>query len=454
MPPWWTSLRNRFTPELIATLMRFSSALFGFGKAVVTIRILSPELLGVVAVMGAINKMLTDFIDIRLSDVATRLYYQHPQDAPPSQISQHRVQVMLDTILLSAGISILLAIVSSIVAFMSVSWFTQTPVQGWWLITHASMQALSNLAMVCFYLINFNGQYVRFGTLRAGIELCDFVAYVVLALAIGGIDGFYIANVIGSTIMLIGVLMLTLYGWKRVHQVAFNQLRIGTTFKDFRANWRVLFYGNFLGYGRMFHMSVDVLLVALLTDNTTTGLYRFARNIFEFTSLILYESLNQIFTPKLMQLLVDKNYTRFLQLRQQFLWGGLLGLGIFVVGEILFLPFAIGLVFGESYIVSANTIMILTIAPFLQIAFHIGNWTPLLHTGTLRGYTLFAMLGTVVQYALLLLFGRQISVHLELAGIAYLAHYLILIPAIGWLGRKKLHLLTHQMVYYKNMPKN
>jgi O-antigen/teichoic acid export membrane protein len=445
MPHWWTSLRKRFTPELIATLMRFSSALFGFGKAVVTIRILSPELLGVVAVIGAINKMLTDFIDIRLSDVATRLYYQHSKTTSSEEIGRHRVQVMLDTILLSAGISILLAVISTLVASATVQVFTQTHVEGWWLVTHASMQALSNLAMVCFYLINFNGQYMRFGTLRAGIELCDFVSYVVLASAIGGINGFYIANVMGSTVMLIGVLALTLYGWKRVHQVAFNQLRIGTTFKDFRANWRVLFYGNFLGYGRMFHMSIDVLLIAYLTDNTTTGLYRFARNIFEFTSLILYESLNQIFTPKLMQLLTDKNYMRFLQLRQQFLWGGLLGLGAFVVGEILFLPFAIGLVFGESYIVSANTIMILTIAPFLQIAFHIGNWTPLLHAGTLRGYTLFAMLGTIVQYVLLLFFGQQISLHLELASIAYLSHYLVLIPSVWWLGRKRLQLLKHQM---------
>lgn len=415
-------------------------AVISFGKAVVTLQFLTPELLGVVAVIGGVNRTISNLIDVRVADVVSRIYYQ-TEDYHDEELPLYRSTVLVHGILLNVIIGTALMIISMLVSLVAIQGFTDAPIERWWLVTHAGMQAIALVLSTLLFLQRFVGHFYLFGTARLLIQIVDFVVYGLLIAYIGGIDGYYVANIAGSIIVITLMFVVTIYVWRVIDRLPIGQVRPGSGFRYFWQNRGVLFYGNLLGYSKMLHRAADVLVVGYFADDAITGLYKFARNITDFL-LVIYDALNQVYLPQLMDNLAQSAFEQYERTKRLLFKYGMLGLFILMIGEVLFLETAIALMFGEEFVAAAPAILIMTIPVGLNIAVHIGLYTIFLHTGKFGQYTILTSLACGVQYGGLLLAHLLFDMNIVAASVAYVAYYAFQIPMTYIVGRREYHCLT------------
>jgi O-antigen/teichoic acid export membrane protein len=285
-------------------------------------------------------------------------------------------------------------------------------------------------------LQRFVGRFYLFGAVRLVLQTVEAVVFLGLLLGIGGVDGYYVGNVASTVVLLIFTLAVTLYILTAWEGLPVFTAGIRLSLVDYRQNLNMLFYGNMLGYVKVIHRSGDVLIVSLFTNDTVTGLYKFARTLGDSFQL-LYDAMNTVYQPTILELLSLDAWDRYRALARRFVvWMGGLTLAIIAVEAVLLEPLLIW-VSAADYAGSVPATMVMTLALFATTGCWLWIWPVFLHTGHVKRPTLVMSIAGLIQIGVMAALYVVFDPDPIYAAIAYVTYYALHIPVNYWMVRRE-----------------
>jgi O-antigen/teichoic acid export membrane protein len=417
----------RVTPTRYLVLTNIISAGIGFLTGAYVARVLGPERLGVTAVITGINTSIVAFIDVRLSDVAARAFYQ-VADIPTDQVPAYRAGVLwvalFGTGLLAGGMALLSALIGNL--FVHV--FTATPVMTWWLPIGAATLALNTIIGTLGFLWRFSGAFYYIGTWRIVSQLVNAgITLSIIALS-PDISGMYLSGLAAAMtgLILAGAFSWMLWTWRT--KLPLRRPAWRPAYAVYRRSWRMLFYGNLLGYAKLLQRSADVLLVGLFTGDRETGLYKLSRSLVDAGLAVLQDALYQVYYPSFLDIFARRAQEEYRRLAGRLLGFSSLITAALLAGEALLLPTFVRVIFGPAYTGVEAPMMILTATFVFIVGFYPWLWALFTGSGDLRGYTIAVFAAIVVQYGVALSLFALVGPSAWAAMIGAFAHYVFLIP--------------------------
>lgn len=407
-----------------------------FLEGLIAARVLGPEQLGVVAVIGGINRTIVNFVDIRLTDVAGRLYYKTDHLAPES-VPAYRAGVLALAIIGNTLLALIMTLLGIVIGWISISSFTKTPVPFSWIVAHAVMQSVVTITSTVVFLQRFLKRFHFFGTSRLIILGIELIIYFIFLLSIGGIDGYYTANVSSNLATLCLTLGVTLYIWVYKEKMPARNLHLRSTFVYYRQHGKFLFYGNLLGYAKLLQRSADILVVGFFANDYITGLYKLARTLTDGL-YTLYDALNQVYQPHFLELLAERKTALYFRTAKRVFSYTVAGTAALVGLEAIALGPLLTFVLRPEYRDAAPTIILMTIPFGLVTGVFLWLWPIFVHSGDLGKYTVVAIIAAVLQQSVSAILFLSFPPQPAFAAIGYLAYYLFATPVVFYLGMRKL----------------
>ncbi len=429
-------LAKQLTPTRFLALVNVITGGLAFAKSVIVARGLGPELLGVTAVIGGINATLLNFLDVRLTDLAAKLYYQTETMDEAAQHS-YRASVLLLCIAGNVLISMLLGVTGLLAASLLVGLFTDAPVAGWWLAAQAAMLGSANVTSTLTFLQRFSGRFYFVGTIRLVIQLVSLAVFLWLFVSVGAINGYYFGGMAGNVLTLALTGLLTVYLWARHDRLPVFGVRIGQALPGYRRHLRFLFYGNLLGYTKLLHRAADVLWVGYFADDRVTGLYKLARSLTDGLLYVLFDSMNQVYQPHFLSLLAAREIERYRKLANRLFGGCFLFTASLLISQVALLRPFLFFVFGDKYSGAENAIIVFTATFFFVAGMYTWLWPTFIHSGRLGWFTVMNMIAAVGQYGVILMLFMIFGPSATSAAVGYLAHYMILYPIAYEIARSR-----------------
>jgi O-antigen/teichoic acid export membrane protein len=398
-------------------------------------RRLGPGALGVSAVVLGIVTSIQAFLDIRFTDVAGKII-EGEIEGDSSVQARRRAGILWLGLLGPAVLSLALALLAIILGPAVTPFFTETPVAWRWFVASALQTALASVAGAALYLLRFSGAFGMIAFCRlSSVILHALIMTSVLAI-MPGLDGFFLAALVSTSARIVVILAAFFCIWGRRADVSFFTPDWRFAFEAFRRLRRLLWYGNLLGYVKMLQRSADVLVVAWLTGDRETGIYRFGRQIVDHGLAVLQEAFNEVNHPFLLRAFQRRDWRGF-QRRAVRLTGvaALITIAL-VVGEALLLPMLVSSAVGGDYLAAVAPAMILTVSFLFIVGFHPALWAGFLGAGRLGFYTLAALTAVMAQYAVFFLLVRRGIPGPESAMFGHLAFHLLqtvlLLAVLRW----------------------
>lgn len=386
--------------------------------------------MGVIAVIIGVIAVVVNFVDVRLHDVVSRLYF--PSDLPAEALPEYRAGVIQVGVAIQCCFSVLALVIGCAACWLLAHLFTQTSLQFHWILLLASSQALAYVTTLFGFLQRFSEKFFLMGwvqLLAAGLSCSWLVAILFLDPTIGG---YALGRLGAAAVSAVLTAALSCYLWRRHDRIpVFSGGYFRQGLQIFRANFRFIFLNNFLGYANLLHRGGDVLLVGYFTNDLQTGWYKLARTLTDALYL-LYDSINKVYQPFFLQQLAANFFGGYRRKAERLLlFSALLTLAL-LTGEILLLPQFITTVFGPKFLGAASAIIILTM-PFLFVnGLFIWIWPVYLYTGKIKQYVIIKLVAVITgQYCLSVLL-YVLTGHHNVAwfAVGYVASYIIQCPGI------------------------
>lgn len=238
----------------------------GFVQGIISARLLGAEAFGVIAVIAATNATVLNFLDVRLIDLASKLYYRFKTDNP-GDVRAYRASVLEICLAGNGLISFSLSIVGLLANIAFIRVFTATPVRMEWLVAQSLVLAMSNWANTFDYLQRFSGRFYLMGTWRLINRILYVAVFLAILLASPNLDGYYSGAFAATALGLVMTVGLSVFIWLRYDRLPLLRKGMWQSLADYRRDFRFLFFGNLLGYVKMLQRGSDVLIVGLFADD-------------------------------------------------------------------------------------------------------------------------------------------------------------------------------------------
>lgn len=424
--------RTWITPMRYLVATNIVGAVLGFVKGVYVARVLGPEALGLLGIIAGINTSVLAFLDVRLNDLASKVFYQI-DGLTPEAAHAYQAGVLWLAWCGAAVIATFAALLAALVGNLLVPLFTAAPFQRWWLPVDAATLAVTSVGGSLFYLLRFSREFRAIGNGRVAVQLVGLVATLWLLTAQPNISGAIAAGLLGGVASLAIAFAVSWRLWSGRAGLPLAHADWKRARAAYRQHLDMLFYGNLLGYSKLLQRSLDVLVVARFTDDRETGLYKLARTIVDNGLAILQDALYQVYFPSLLELFTRRAAESFRALSRRLLGISALITAAIVAGEALLLPFLVPLLFGAQYRGVEWPMIILTLTFVFIVGFYTWLWAIFTGSGRLRGYTAMAFLSVLVQYAVMYVLFQWHGVSAAAAMWGALAYYFCLIPGACWL---------------------
>ncbi len=408
------------------------SAGLGCAIGLFVARVLGPEQLGVTAVIAGINGSIAAFLDVRLNDLAAKAFYQ---TAESSDARAHQAGVIWTAVCTTSALALVAILLSIVIGNRLIPLFTPATVARWWLPANALVLGMNLVAGCAKYLLRFTRHYTQIGVLTVAVSVTSALVTVAVLLGAPSLNGYYMAALVGSAAALVATCAVSWRAWTAAC-LPMCSPSWQSAAAVFRANARMLFYGNLLGYAKLLQRSADTLLVARFTDDRETGLYKLTRTIVDNGLAVLQEAFNQVYFPSLLEMLARKMADGFRRLARRLLFSSLRITAALVAAELLILPWAVPIVLGEGYRGVHWPIAVFTVEFIFITGCYPWLWAITIHSGRLRGFTAAAVCSVGVQYAVAVFLFTVLRPSALSGVVAALSYYFFLIPAVYLLARR------------------
>lgn len=414
------------SPTKYLAVINILSSVLGFAQGVLVARHLGPESYGVIAVIAATNVTVLNFLDVRLADLAGKLYYRLSQ-ASIAELRAYRASVLQICLIGNGLISLGLCVLGFLANLVFIRTLTTTPVRVQWLLAQSLILALSNWASSFDYLQRFSGRFYLMGTWRLATRIISVGLFLVIFLPASNLDSYYRALFSATTLGLAMTAFLSALIWLRYERLPLLRRGLLLAWPDYRRDSHFLFYGNLLGYVKMLHRGSDVLLVGFFADDRVTGLYKLARS-FTDVFYLFFDALNQVYYPRFMELLAQRAAAGYRHLAKRLLVAsGGFTLAVLLAQALLLVP-ALRCVLANRFAGAEGAIMVMTV-PFLFVAgIYTWLWPLFVHSGKLGKYTVYSFLACFAQYVVAVGLFLKVQPSALAAAVGYLAYYCTLFP--------------------------
>jgi len=268
-------------------------------------------------------------------------------------------------------------------------------------------------------------------------QLASMAILIPIIAVMRNIDGYFLGRVIYGAVNLLMFTSVTLYVWTRMQHLPIFRRDIFDKLPLYLKEYRFLIFGNLLGYAKMLHRGIDVLVVGRFCDDETTGVYRVARTLTD-SLYLLFEAFNQVYFPKFLELMSKKMKSEYGRLVGRILrMVAVLTAGLFL-GEWLVFPHLIAPVMSEKFVGVGleMTVIIMTIPFFFVTGVQLWVWPMFVSGNRIGAFTVLTFVACIVQYAVILILNSIFTPSAFTGAAALSSHYLFLYPILALLAFK------------------
>ena len=418
------------TPDLkgaaaLLTAANIACAAIGASQGFLILWLLGPDYFGAAAVLTALAAVAANLVDVRLTDLISKLYYDDEATGAPSG-AEYRISVLrlgVGLSLLGAG---LIAVVSLGLMSIAARRLTGVELTADWLWMAAGAQGVSYLGSFFIFIQRFIAPPRRMALLQLASALINAAA-MLMFVAFDRTVGGYVLGLVASAA---GIAALNAWQTVAILRQAgaalYGRRRVVAPPIDRRVVVRFLVAGNAQGYVKLFHRAADVLLVAAFCSDRATGVYKLARSIAD-TLLVASEAIGRVYQPRLLSLLQAQDHVEYAAVTRSITMTAAALTVAALAAEAAFLPIlapVLGVADGQELTLS---VAILTLSFFFVAGLQSWIWPAFVYFGRPGRCTLWGALAvTAGQYtigpALVFLTGHATPAWFSLG---YLSYYVL-----------------------------
>jgi O-antigen/teichoic acid export membrane protein len=412
-------------PNAFLALINILCAGIGMLVAIWVARALGPEQFGILAIISGIIVVTANFVDVRLVDLVSKLYYRNDLTAGEN-ILEYRASVIQVGILIYGLISLVLFLLGFMLTYFLVNYFTPSTVQVAWMFGLSLAEALRYFASPFAYLQRFSEKFFLMGTFQLVNSILGAVVLSGSLFVSPSLTGYTRGVILVAILSTVLTVCFSVYLWVKHDRFPILNRWSLQAAPDYIKNLRFLVMTNVLGYTKMLHRAADVLLVGYFCNDRQTGLYKLARSLSD-VFYVLFDAMNKVYQPTFLGLLSRKELEEYRQTASKVI----VNAGWFtitaVIAEILILRWLLQLAFGDLYTGAESSIIVLTVPFFFVAGMYMWIWPVLVHTGRLGTYTLYSLVAIVIgQYGLGVFLFWTMGENIVWFAVGYLVSYVIL----------------------------
>jgi O-antigen/teichoic acid export membrane protein len=417
--------RLRIGPTQFLTVSNIASSAIGLFVSAFIARSLGPEQLGVIGVIGGVNGSIMGFVDVRVNDVAAKLFFERGRVRDDQQPS-YRAGVLWLAIAGNGIVAIAMAAIAASIGNRLMGLFTTHPVVWWWLPLSALTISLAAVSGTLIASLRLSSAFYSLGWVRFVSQVVAagvWVGVIRRAPTIGGGCG---GGFTGALLPLVVSLVVFRAVWAPL--VPLGRPLLSDAWQGFRANGAVFFHGNLLGYAKLLQRSADVLFVAYFAGDRETGIYKLARTLADGGLAVLQDALYQVHYPELLEAFSRGDAMTFRRCANHLVRVSSLITVVLVVGEAVGLPLFTRVFLGSRFAGITGPVMVLTMSFVFICGFYPWLWALFTATGNMRPFTLSVFTAVLVQYAVAVVLFRLFGATALAAMFAALTYYFWMVP--------------------------
>jgi len=412
------------SPVAYLSLTGAVGGLLGLIRALLTADILGPQQLGVLAVVAGLFRGMQTFVDVRLADLACQLYYRTDPMTPVDPPS-YRGSVLLLCVAGNGLLSLGAAGLGIVVSLCCLDLFTDAAIPVSWLLAQAVIIIAASVGNTASFLQRLTEKHHAMG----GWQLFNQALFLILLLPpliwTASIGGFYVGCVVASLATAASAVGILYHFCRRHLELPLPGRNWACAWPDYRSQFGALFYCNLLGYGKMLHRGFDVLLVGWFASDRLTGIYRLARSLTDGVGF-LFDALNQVYWPRLLDLLRRDDHRRFrFEARRLLLAASGITAGLLLL-QVWMLPLLNTHVLSAEFSGITPLMLVLTVPFFFAAGLHLWIWPIVIHREYLPRFTTYSGIAVAAHYGLALGGLACFPTTILPAAVGYLAYYPVL----------------------------
>ena len=299
------ALRAMRHPVAFLALVNAACAILGLAQFAVALALLAPPEFAVIGVLAATGSVVANLVDLRLPDLATRLYL----GLAKSELEQRRA-------ILSAGLRIhaTLALLIMVLGTAAMTWLApsllQKRVAPTWIVCMALVVGAQYITGLLGSYLRLLGQFTASGWLRLATTGAGVALMLAVLMRYPDLDGYYTAQALATAIALAAALFVTERHTRAVLGKSLLAPPTRQALASYNSAREFLAAGSLLGFAKILTRSGDMLLVAALTSDQVAGSYRVARQASD--SLFgLSDAVHQFYHPTIVAALARNDQAAF-----------------------------------------------------------------------------------------------------------------------------------------------
>lgn len=387
----WTDLQRGLAhPVAFLLAVNVLCALLGLAQFGYTLSVFKPTDFAVIGVLSAIGGVVTGLLDVKLADLTTKLYFAVPKDKLES-----RADLLAASLVLHAAAGLAGTALVFVAASLLASRFLAAPIETWWAVVIAARLGSIYPMAALTTVLRLLGVFRASGWLRLATQAMGAVV-TIAALAISpDLTGYFVGAAVVTLLGMIMAFAAVLPQVRRGLGHSLLQAPSRNAIQQFVSAGGFLAAGSLTGIGKLLSRSGDVLVVAALTNDTVTGLYRVARQGYD-TIAGLTDAVHQFYTPTIVDCVARQKWSEFRKHRGRLMLIGLVAALGGVVGSWLVLrPLAAA--FYPHYGPALPAFEVFAGLLVVTLGIHGWLWPTLVASGRIGWFGVLSLIGALCQ---------------------------------------------------------
>jgi O-antigen/teichoic acid export membrane protein len=431
-----TRPRVRVTGRVLI-LVNVGCAGMALAQGIFVARELGATSLAVIGVLASALSLVANFLDIRPTDLASKFFYEERD-------SVARAGVLQVCILLNAAIGLCLLVVGTVVALAVSHVVLDHPPALGAVLAQSVVTSAAFVSGTPLALLRLTERLGVVAAMRITGQAVNTAAVVVAVWASGTVGGYYTGATVSALALLPLSAVVSVITWRRTGVALLARASVRAAWRRYRAQLRFLVLGSVMGYGKMLHRGADVLLVAFVTTDATTGVYRLARQLTDGL-YVVFDALSTVYGPRLLSLLAENRYGEFRLSARRLLLGAVGFTALAEMGVLVGLPVVRETVLAGQYDGLVMPVALLVLPFGVVTGVHLWLWAALIDQGRLGVLVAPAIVGAITQVAALLVVVPLVGRTAGWAAAAYVLYYVIAYSwALMWIARHRPEVLPRR----------
>ena len=393
------ALRAMRHPVAFLALVNAACAILGLAQFAVALALLAPPDFAVIGVLAATGSLVANLVDLRLPDLATRLYL----GLAKSELEERRA-------ILSAGLRIhaTLALLIMVLTAAAMTWLTprllENRVAPTWIVCMTLVVGAQYITALLGIYLRLLGQFTASGWLRLATTGTGVALMLAVLMRYPDLDGYFKAQAFATAIALAATLVVTERHTRALFGASLLAAPTRQALTSYNGARGFLAAGSLLGFAKILTRNADMLLVAALTSDQVAGSYRVARQASD--SLFgLSDAVHQFYHPTIVAALARNDQAAFRAARLLLVVIGTLASLAAVGGALMVLdPLVAALLPRHRPAVTSFAVLAGLLA--VTIGIHGWLWPVLVAHGRIGLFGCLSLAGGIIQLAAILLLSR------------------------------------------------